>query len=142
MEKPGAQEQHMLSPWGRSGLSMFKEQGRCGRRCLRETGRGVRQRGPRRPRGLCRLRRCLDFVLRAKEDPAGLKQGSGESCSLFNKGFSSLPWIHGFQFHRLRFRRETGLNRHLSKSLYCNLVSWMGPWSRRRMLGENREKSE
>lgn len=52
MKKPGgqalwAQEQHMLSPWGRNGLSTFKEQGRCGRRCMREMGREVRQRAPR-----------------------------------------------------------------------------------------------
>lgn len=47
VEKPGAQEPHMLSPWGRNGLSMFKGQGRCGRRWLREAGRGGRQRAPR-----------------------------------------------------------------------------------------------
>lgn len=103
MREPGGQAlraegQHTLSPRGRDGLSMFKEQGR--REKVHEGAESQADHA-----GLCRLRRRLDFVLRAKEDLEGSKQGRGESCFLLREGCCSLLWIHGFQFHRMHFGR-------------------------------------
>lgn len=74
-----------------------------GSACCEKVHKGVESQADHA--GLWRLWRRLDFVLIAKEDLEGSKQGSGESCFLLRKGVCSVLWIHGFQFHRLRFRR-------------------------------------